>query len=232
MSISLLNNKYNGGDYDMYIHASSGSIAGLHVHGNQKTSADAGHVPSSSRGVFIRAETGKTITDITLGGNRSKLHASSSAENYYLSSADAGGISEVNILPNIAIGGNRAVRLINTDKVTVAPGRNNVSNGWLQQSGDTNTIVLDGYGATLKGSATYDPPNLADGAGATTTVTVTGAALGDFVDNVSFSLDLQGITLTAWVSAANTVSVRFQNESGGALDLASGTLTAIVKKNY
>lgn len=81
-----------------------------------------------------------------------------------------------------------------------------------------------------KGSATYDPPNLADGAGATTTVTVTGAALGDFVDGVSFSLDLQGITVTAWVSSANTVSVRFQNETGGAIDLASGTLSARVRK--
>lgn len=85
------------------------------------------------------------------------------------------------------------------------------------------------YGAYLEGSATYDPPSLADGAGATTTVTVTGAALGDFAD-VSFSLDLQGITVTAYVSAANTVTVRFQNESGGVLDLGSGTLRARVRK--
>lgn len=76
----------------------------------------------------------------------------------------------------------------------------------------------------LTGSATYDAANLADGAGATTTVTVTGAAVGDFVTGVAHSVDLAGISVTAWVSAANTVSVRFQNESGGALDLASGTL--------
>lgn len=81
----------------------------------------------------------------------------------------------------------------------------------------------------LQGAATYDPANLVDGAGATTTVTVTGAALGDFAE-ASFSLDLQGITLTSWVSAANTVSVRFQNETGGAIDLGSGTLRARVRK--
>lgn len=84
-------------------------------------------------------------------------------------------------------------------------------------------------GGFLRGSAIYDPASIADGAGVTTTVTVTGAALGDNA-RATFSLDLQGITLTAWVSAANTVSVRFQNESGAAVDLASGTIKAIVEK--
>lgn len=79
----------------------------------------------------------------------------------------------------------------------------------------------------LSGTATFDPANLVDGAGATTTVTVTGAALGDHA-TASFSLDLQGMSVTPYVSATNTVSVRFQNESGGALDLASGTLSARV----
>lgn len=81
----------------------------------------------------------------------------------------------------------------------------------------------------LESSATFNPANLVDGAGETTTVTVTGAALGDYAI-ASFSLDLQGITVTAYISAADTVSVRFQNESGGALDLASGTLRARVFK--
>lgn len=75
------------------------------------------------------------------------------------------------------------------------------------------------------GTATYDPANLVDGAGVTTTVAVDGAELGQ-VALATFSLDLQGITLTAWVSAADVVSVRFQNETGGAIDLGSGTLTA------
>lgn len=81
----------------------------------------------------------------------------------------------------------------------------------------------------IEGSVVYDPPSLADGAGATTTIAITGAALGDYVE-VSFSRDLQGITLTGWVSVAGTVSVRFQNESGGVLDLVSGTLRVRVRK--
>jgi hypothetical protein len=94
-----------------------------------------------------------------------------------------------------------------------------------------NAITAYLPGSILSGSATYNPPSLNDGDGATTTVTVTGAALGDLVECVSFSLDLQGITVTGYVSAANTVSVRFQNESGGTLDLGSGTLRARVRKD-
>jgi hypothetical protein len=82
----------------------------------------------------------------------------------------------------------------------------------------------------LWGSATFNPADLVDGAGETTTVAVVGAALGDFAE-ASFSLDLQGITLTAWVSATDVVSVRFQNETTGSVNLASGTLRARVRKS-
>ena len=77
----------------------------------------------------------------------------------------------------------------------------------------------------LSGMTTYDPPSLAASAGVTTTVSVPGANLGD-IATFSFSLDLQGVVGYAWVSAADTVSIRFQNESGGVVDLASGTLRA------
>lgn len=76
-------------------------------------------------------------------------------------------------------------------------------------------------------SATYDPASLADGVGATTTVAAPGSKLGDQCAP-SFSLDLQGILLTCYISAAGTASVRFQNESAGTLDLASGTLRVFI----
>lgn len=81
----------------------------------------------------------------------------------------------------------------------------------------------------LVGTTAYDPPSLADGAGVSQTVTVTGAALGD-VAVASFSLSTQGITVTANVTAADTVTVRFQNETTGVIDLGSGTLKAVVFK--
>ncbi len=86
------------------------------------------------------------------------------------------------------------------------------------------TRVMNAFYA---GSATIDPASLIDAAGATATITVTGAALGDFAI-VSAPYDLQGLTVTAYVSAANTVSVRIQNESGATVDLASGTWKAVV----
>lgn len=104
------------------------------------------------------------------------------------------------------------------------------SNG--EFNGAFRLVNSDGSSAilpTLSGSAVFDPGSLIDAAGVTTTVTVTGAALGDFA-LASFSLDLQGITTTAYVSAPDTVAVRFQNETGGTIDLASGTLRARVQR--
>lgn len=72
-------------------------------------------------------------------------------------------------------------------------------------------------------SATYDAGSLADAAGETTTVTIPGAALGDAC-LASLGVSAAAITVTCYVSAANTASVRLQNESGGTLDLASTTL--------
>ena len=58
-------------------------------------------------------------------------------------------------------------------------------------------------------------------------ITVTGAALGDFI-LVSFSLDVADLTLTAQVTTANTVTAVLANNTGGAIDLAEGTVKAKV----
>lgn len=80
----------------------------------------------------------------------------------------------------------------------------------------------------LTGSETFNPADLADGAGETNAITVTGAALGDFCIGVSFSLDVTDFTLTCYVQAADTVEVRIQNESGGQVNLAEGTMRVAV----
>lgn len=82
----------------------------------------------------------------------------------------------------------------------------------------------------VKVTGTWDPGSVAAGAKVSTTLTVSGASLGDFVLR-SFSLDIQELTLTADVSAANTVEVVLANLTGAAVDLASGTLAVIVLKS-
>lgn len=82
----------------------------------------------------------------------------------------------------------------------------------------------------LEGTLVWNPGNLVDGAGETSSgITVTGAAFGDFVD-VAAPYDLQGITVTAYVSASDTVKIRAQNETGGAIDLASGTWRVRIRR--
>lgn len=79
--------------------------------------------------------------------------------------------------------------------------------------------------------ATLDAGSLADGAGETDTVAVPGVALGDMVLGASFSVDEAGLTVTGYVSAANTVSLRIQNESGGTVDLASATIRLVIARS-
>jgi len=81
----------------------------------------------------------------------------------------------------------------------------------------------------LTGSATWDAGSIADGNEEAQEITVTGAALGDFVIGVSFSLDVQDLQLTADVTAANTVTAVLSS-SGDTVDLASGTVRVVVMK--
>ncbi len=84
------------------------------------------------------------------------------------------------------------------------------------------------FSDTWSVSATLDASSLADGVGETNTIAVAGVKLGDIVFNVSLGVDISGISITPYVSAANVVSIRFQNESGGTLDLASTTVRCVV----
>lgn len=77
-----------------------------------------------------------------------------------------------------------------------------------------------------EGSATWNPGSIANGAEEAKDVTVTGAALGDYAI-ASFSLDVQDLTMTANVTAANTVTVVLSNNTGAAVNLASGTVRAL-----
>ena len=76
--------------------------------------------------------------------------------------------------------------------------------------------------------ATLDAGSLADGAGETDDVTVPGVALGDMVIGASLGVDLVGLTVTGYVSAANTVKFRIQNESEATVNLDSAKLRIVI----
>lgn len=81
-------------------------------------------------------------------------------------------------------------------------------------------------------TATLDFPNTAAQTSSDLTVTVTGALDGDEVTlTVPAVSMLASSCYNAWVSASDTVTVRFNNYSAGALDPASGDFVVVVKRH-
>ena len=81
----------------------------------------------------------------------------------------------------------------------------------------------------LRSTTSYNPPSLTTLTRVSTNITVTGAELADFV-KCSFSIDLQGVILYAYVSAVDTVTVNFFNATTGTIDLGSGTIKILIDK--
>jgi len=82
----------------------------------------------------------------------------------------------------------------------------------------------------LSATATWDPPSLNNGAVTSTTITVTGAGLGDIVNASHNQIGANNVIVSAHVQAADTVRVVLRNDSGGTLNIASGTLRVNVWK--
>ncbi len=102
----------------------------------------------------------------------------------------------------------------------------NGTNEFITAGGVNYTIAK-----TLTNTAALDFPNTAAQASSDLTIGVTGAALGDVVLlGVPNASQPANSCYTAFVSAANTVTVRFNNYSAAAVDPANGTFrVAIVK---
>ena len=86
---------------------------------------------------------------------------------------------------------------------------------------------------TLTATITYDFPSTATYGASTVTLTVNGAADGDVVvlgvPNAN-SAGLSTAFYTAYVSAANTVTIKFVNGTGGAIDPPSGLFRVSIIK--
>lgn len=86
---------------------------------------------------------------------------------------------------------------------------------------------IDGW---LHHSETYNPASIANGASLTYGgITITGAAVNDRVI-ATHDQNHDGVSISGYVTAADTVSVNFLNNSGGAKDISNGTLSVSVQK--
>lgn len=86
-------------------------------------------------------------------------------------------------------------------------------------------------GQVYVATATLDFPNTAAGTSSDLTVTVPGAQDGDIVCvGVPNACVLSNSCYTGWVSAADTVTVRFNNYSSGAQNPASGDFNISVTR--
>lgn len=92
----------------------------------------------------------------------------------------------------------------------------------------TNNAVIRRDGE-LTSSATFDPASIAAGASVSTTVTNTGARSGDSA-RAWINTTQNGLVISAYVSASNTVTVTYFNPTVGAIDLASHTLSVATIK--
>lgn len=104
----------------------------------------------------------------------------------------------------------------------------NGTNLFLTNSSNIRQTINQGLTAT----ATLDFPSTNNNSFNNLTVTVTGAVDGDVVTLgiPNASVPAAASSFTAWVSAANTVTVRFSNHSGVAQDPASGSFKVFVTK--
>lgn len=101
----------------------------------------------------------------------------------------------------------------------------------ITESGAAITVDISGDINLTDATAALDFGSTAAQSSTDLTITLTGAAIGDIVllgaANASVLADSN---FSAWVSATNTITVRFNNYSAGALDPASGTFKVTVIK--
>lgn len=109
---------------------------------------------------------------------------------------------------------------------TITDRPNNWANLWAGLLADLTSIIAGTN--TLTGSAPYTPAAILNGASATQAVTVTGAVVGDFVDQLSYTQSTLNLGVSATVTSANTVTVVMNNNTGGSVTLTGGTFNVRV----
>lgn len=215
-------------------HPTAGPAVTVAANSSVVTNVAVQHTAGSDRSISVTGDDvvidGVTITNpgATSGGTMGVIE--------WGAGADRGSLRNVTIRQNNAIPANQVAVMFDQPPLVVdeidawATGGNYTAATVLSlTNGSANSLISNVRPHPFRNTATWDPANLANNASQTTTVAVTGSAMGDQAF-ATFSLSLAGTVLTAYVSVAGTVTVVQTNNSGGAVDLASGTLTVWVEK--
>jgi hypothetical protein len=129
-------------------------------------------------------------------------------------------------------GGTGEVRISDSLRVNNTPTGNSSDSVLVKRNNVVYAVPQNTVGVQmLKGSTTWDPASISANSSTTTTITVSGAALGDpvTISKTSGSYS-NGEVYFAYVSATNTVTIQLQNVSGGTFDISSATYNVIVLK--
>ena len=186
-------------------------------------------LPASSADMgFITVQThsGTTFiggTDALAGGTGGNVASNTfyypvySIENLTIQANTIADSQTPTVLANAVYLGGHVVHLLYTGNSAV---------GATRTLNDDNIIVQDPRG-TFTGTAVYDFPSIANASSAVMSLTMNCARQGMIV-GAAHSLSLQGMSLTGYVNTVSQVYVLCSNLTGGAVDLASGTITATV----
>lgn len=243
--VTIANNYSEGsGDHGYVINCVRCIIQGNQAHRNQEY------------GFVFRS-----LQDATIQGNQSWDNGLTSANGrgYQFTTAATTGSTPPNsqrvaFIGNLGgdtrSGGSRTVNFTfdaqKLDNSTISGniGTNANTADWVNTNGLTNVAFFQNRGTVsgsdvigapvakhLSATATYDPPSVASGSQTSTTITVTGATVGDTTTCGHSTITADLWQISCYVSAADTVRVVLKNHSGGAIDAASGTLRADVWKH-
>lgn len=226
--------------YGIRLAAATGVTDDWGVYSEAAKNRFTGQIQVGTSNPTIDAAITETLTDPAQVGLGIKLANAQTAEAISVTDNADAVVFSVDATGSIRTGGTLRFQADNTYNIgTLGARPANVLVGDQVIAGGTisgENLTVGGGGTTIDGifSATgvLDFASTAAGAVADLTITVTGAALGDTVDlGVPHASTTATSVFTGWVSAANTVTVRFAHTHlTNAEDPASGTFRATVTK--
>jgi hypothetical protein len=162
---------------------------------------------------------------------RSRAHASQTAAQALFEGLDSAGTT---FICRLLFDGSLELREVTTDPAAPDSTHGNL---YFKDDGAGKTMLyrrdssrIEQLPGVLTGTAAWDPASLTTGSSERKSVTVTGAAVGDPARAGLTTIAATGWDIQAAVIAANTVEVKITNNTGGTVDLASGTVRAVVDK--